>query len=196
MIEYPPHVVIERLDHGRIGWGILGILRIHFAFVGFNVVGFCIEWAVYGKLPVVDKERFFILRTFFEVGINLICHPVFNVFARISLLEIREFPRCHIATRRSGTIPIGDVDIEAMIQSSERAPSQVPFSKVSGMIANLLKSFGKIRILCIQTVRLYESEEFMVGWRILFETGAKDRFASYVTGWCGQSRSRRMKARK
>jgi hypothetical protein len=36
----------------------------------------------------------------------------------------------------------------------------------------------------------------MVGWRILFETGAKDRFASYVTGWCGQSRSRRMKARK
>ena len=80
------------------------------------------------------------------------------MFARVSFLEIREFPWCHIAARRSGAIPIGDVDIKAMIKCSEGAPSQVPFSKVSRMIAYLLKSFGKIRILCVEPVHFCERE--------------------------------------
>jgi len=133
----PADRVVHAFYHGSISGAALRVIRIGFMAVLFDQCLFGIERSVNTKHPVVQKERFVLMR--FDKRNGFLRHAVFDVLVRSVRVEVRKFPGCNIAAGRSRSRPVRNVNVETMFQRRIRFVTQMPFAKMPCCKAGILE---------------------------------------------------------
>jgi len=90
-------------------------------------------------------------------------HAVLDVFLRFVRGQPRILPRGHITARRSGARGVGNIDIEALFERRIRRRPEMPFTKMSGSVAVVLKCLGERTIGGEQSGRMVWFDRFFTG---------------------------------
>jgi hypothetical protein len=134
--------VVQRLDHRRVDRMALGRCRIGSLLGGMDHVRFCHPWGVDAEGPVIE-EKGAILVLLKELACFL-GHSILDMVARLAFIP-PEGPGGEVAilSTRAGSGGPWEVDGKAMLPGGVGWWPQMPFAQVSGLIACVLKEFGK-----------------------------------------------------
>ena len=127
--------VVHALDHRGVGGAALRVGGIYAGAVFFDESLLGVERRVDAEHPVVHEKRAgFVL---FDERDRFLGHAVLNVLvghAGVGI-EVFELPRSDEAAGGSGTGPVREVDVEAVLQRRIRRGTQMPFAEVGGGVA-------------------------------------------------------------
>ena len=147
-VEQRADGIVHRFDHRSVSRTTLRVVWVDAIAMLLDQRRFRVKWSVNAEHPVVQKERFVLV--LFQERNRFLGHAVFDVFVRRVRIEIGEFPRRHVASRRSRPGPVRHIHIEAMLQWRIRLVAKMPFAEMSGGIAGVLEGFGHCVVFGLQ----------------------------------------------
>ena len=93
------------------------------------------------ELPVVHEERLSVI-TVLEPVHGLLSHAVLDMFPGFAI-QVGDGPGSQVGAAGAGAVVVGNIDVEAKLESRVRAVSKVPFTEVGGGVASLLQQFAE-----------------------------------------------------